>query len=300
MKVLLVVDKSLHAEQAVRAVGACFSGAEVEILHALDIEAVPHSHLSAALIEEYHQKLRSALQNDADRFLPKFQTLLTPCSRNVSVSVREGPAAEVILQAAASSRSDLIVLGSRGLSEIQSLLLGGVSYRVAHEARCPVLLVKRELPAIRKILLAVRSEAADQAVRFLAEQTLFTPCAVVALTVCPSSPFADLLPEAFRHHGRVSATEYLTAVKIRLASRGYAVEPLIDEGDPAAAILAHAQHEGIDLVVTGARGLRGGLKSLLLGNVSRKVVVHTSKCVLIVHGDDTHVGPDKGNVRPGA
>ena len=290
MKVLLAVDKSLHAEQAVRAVSACFSGAEVEILHVLDIEAVPHSHLSAALIEEYHQRLRAGLQADANQFLPKYQaTLSSAFFRNVCVTAREGRTAAVILQTAASSRSDLIVLGSRGLSEIQSLLLGSVSYRVAHSAVCPVLLVKRELPAIRKVLLAVdRSEASDRAVQVLAGQTLFPPCGVVALTVCPPS-LADLLPEALRHHGHASASEYLAAVKSQLAPRGYAVEPLIGEGDPAAVILAHAEQEGVDLVVTGARGLRGGLKSLLLGSVSRKVIVHTSKCVLIVHGDSGHV-----------
>lgn len=290
----------MHSEQAVQAVVACFSGAEIEILHVLDIEAVPHSHLSAALIEEYHRRIRTSLQADANQFLPKFEALLSTSCRNVCVSIREGRAADVILETAAASGANLIVLGSRGLSEIQSLMLGSVSYRVAHGAACPVLLVKRELSAIRKVLLAVdRSEAADRAVRVLAGPTLFPPCGVIALTVCPSSLFADLLPEALRHHGHASASEYLTAVKSQLAPRGYAVEPLIGEGDPAAVILAHAEQEGVDLVVTGARGHRGGLKSLLLGSVSRKVVVHTSKCVLIVHGDDAHVGPDKGNVRPG-
>jgi nucleotide-binding universal stress UspA family protein len=290
VKVLLVVDRSPYAEQAVRTLSNCFSGTEVEILHVLDLEANPHPHLSAALIDWYHKKIRALLQAEADKFLPKFQALLAPVSRSVTVSLQEGQTADVILRAAASSQSDLIVLGSRGLSEIQSLLLGGVSYRVVHEARCAVLLVRRELSAIRKILLAVdRSDAAELALRFLAEQSSFPPCRLMALTVCPSPPFAELLSESARHEATTSALKYLSEVESRLTPRGFTVEPAVVEGDPAATILLRAESEDIDLVVMGAGGRRGLLKRWLLGSVSRKVIAHTSKCMLIVHGDSGHV-----------
>ncbi len=290
MKVLLAVDRSLHAEQAVRTVANCFSGAEVEILYILDLEAISHPHLSAALIDWYHEKIRSLLQAESNQFLPKFQAILSISCRNVCVTIREGRTAEVILQTAASSRCDLIVLGSRGLSKIQSLLLGDVSYRVVHEATCPVLVVKREMTAIRNILLAVdRSQGAECAVRFLAEQRLFPPCPVVVLTVCPSPPFAELLPESVRRHGQVAASEYLREVGSRLSTRGYAVEPRIEEGDPAVEILGQADAEGVDLVVLGSRGLHR-LRRLLLGNVVRKVLVYTTKSVLIVPESSTQAG----------
>ncbi len=285
MKVLLAVDKSLHAEQAVRTVANCFSGAEVEVLHVLDLEANPHPHLSAALIDWYHKKIRSLLETEANQFLPKFQALLSTSCRNVCVSVREGWTADVILETAASSGASLIVLGSHGLSTMQSLLLGSVSYQVMHEATCSVLVVKREMTAIKKILLAVdRSRGSEHTVRFLAEQRLFPPCAVVVLTVCPSLPFAELLPESVRRHEQAAASEYLREVGSRLSTQGYAVEPRIAEGDPAAAILAHSAGQEIDLVVTGSRGRHGLLKSWFLGSVSHKVIVHSAKSVLIVHG----------------
>lgn len=284
MKVLLAADRSLHAEQAVRALRECLPGADIEILHVIDLEANPHPHLSAALIEDYHRKLRTALQEEANHFLPKLQTILDPIFRKVCVSVREGRAAESILAVATSIRADLIVLGSRGLSEIQSLLLGSVSYRVVHEATCPVLVVKNELPAIRKVLLAVdRSKGAERAVQFLSAQSLFPPCPVLAVTVCPSPPFAELLPESARDHGHASASAYLKGVADRLSPRGFTVESRVTEGDPAAVILALAEKEGVDLLVTGTRGLHG-FKRWLLGSVLRKVLIHTTKSVLIVHG----------------
>lgn len=285
MKVLLAVDRSPHAEQAGRALRDCLPGAEVEILYVLDLEANPHPHLSAALIDWYHKKIRSLLEAEANEILPKLQTLLSTSCPNVRVSVREGRAAEVILQTAASSQFDLIVLGSRGLSEIQSLLLGSVSYRVAHDAVCPVLVVKCELPVLRKILLAVdRSEGAERAVRFFAERSLLSPCAIVALTVCPSPPFAEVLSESARHEAKTSALKYLKEIESRLSSRGFTVEPRVVEGDPAATILQHSAGEDIDLVVTGAGSRHGLLTSWLLGSVAHKVIVHSAKSVLIVHG----------------
>jgi nucleotide-binding universal stress UspA family protein len=290
VKVLLAVDKSLHSEQAAQTLKRCFAGTEVEILHVLDLEANPHPHLSAALIDWYHKKIRSLLEAEANQFLPKFQALLSTSCRNVCVSVREGRTVDVILETAASSGASLIVLGSHGLSTMQSLLLGSVSYQVVHEATCPVLVVKREMTAIKKILLAVdRSRGSEHTVRFLTEQRLFSPCAVVVLTVCPSPPFAELLPESVRRDEQAAASEYLREVGSRLSTQGYAVEPRIAEGDPAAVILGQADAAGIDLVVIVSRGLHG-LRKLLLGSVSRKVLVYATKSVLIVPGGSTQAG----------
>jgi len=36
----------------------------------------------------------------------------------------------------------LIIMGSRGLSPFKELLLGSVSFKVIHHARCPVMVVR--------------------------------------------------------------------------------------------------------------------------------------------------------------
>jgi len=36
----------------------------------------------------------------------------------------------------------MIILGSRGLSNFEALLLGSVAYKVVHYAHCPVLIVR--------------------------------------------------------------------------------------------------------------------------------------------------------------
>jgi nucleotide-binding universal stress UspA family protein len=53
-----------------------------------------------------------------------------------------GDPAKTILSIADEDNIDLIVIASRGHGEIQALLLGSVSNKVAHMAHCPVLLVR--------------------------------------------------------------------------------------------------------------------------------------------------------------
>ena len=53
-----------------------------------------------------------------------------------------GEPAEEIVDYARLEEVDLIVMGSRGLSPIQELLLGSVSDKVLRTAPCPVLIAR--------------------------------------------------------------------------------------------------------------------------------------------------------------
>lgn len=56
--------------------------------------------------------------------------------------VRPGSTPEQIVEVASETQCDLIVMGTRGMTEWKSLLLGGVANKVVHHAHCPVLLVR--------------------------------------------------------------------------------------------------------------------------------------------------------------
>ena len=59
------------------------------------------------------------------------------------VSLREfGHPGAQIVRVAEREEADLIVLGSRGLNALESLLLGSVSEHVVHHAHCSVLVVR--------------------------------------------------------------------------------------------------------------------------------------------------------------
>ena len=60
----------------------------------------------------------------------------------VSTHLETGDAAAVILAACDRLKADLVVMGTRGLSEIKGLLVGSVSHKVGQLAPCPCLTVK--------------------------------------------------------------------------------------------------------------------------------------------------------------
>jgi nucleotide-binding universal stress UspA family protein len=60
----------------------------------------------------------------------------------VETFARQGDAADAILDVAEEQRSDLIVVGNRGMTGAKRFLLGSVPNQVSHHAPCSVLIVR--------------------------------------------------------------------------------------------------------------------------------------------------------------
>jgi nucleotide-binding universal stress UspA family protein len=61
---------------------------------------------------------------------------------SVETFARQGDAADAILDIAEEQRSDLIVVGNRGMTGAKRFLLGSVPNKVSHHAPCSVLIVR--------------------------------------------------------------------------------------------------------------------------------------------------------------
>jgi nucleotide-binding universal stress UspA family protein len=64
--------------------------------------------------------------------------------------VAAGHVAKAIIETAAAKEVDLIVMGSRGLSDVQGLLLGSVTHKVIQLAQVAVLVARGPIPATQK------------------------------------------------------------------------------------------------------------------------------------------------------
>lgn len=60
----------------------------------------------------------------------------------VARQIADGDPAKVILGCAKEKNADLIVLGTRGLSDLQGLFVGSVSHKVSHLAQCTCIMVR--------------------------------------------------------------------------------------------------------------------------------------------------------------
>lgn len=143
-RILLASDGSECAIKAAyhAAIIAKMFNSAITIIHVFSLPPsftafaeTPGIELDAATLDQYEKEVEESVISRTGHVLKeegvKYETLM-----------ESGHPAEVILQVAHRESYDLIVLGSRGISEFRAFLLGSTADRVTHHAHCPVLVVK--------------------------------------------------------------------------------------------------------------------------------------------------------------
>lgn len=149
--ILLCYDGSPDARAAVRAAGARFDGTTAIVLTVWEdlpeVVARAKSGLAVASLDfEGIDRAREQTAVElAEEGAGHARAAGLPAA---SSAVRCGVSVpETILEQAAAVYADMIVLGSRGLGPVKSLLMGGVSRAVLARADRPVLVVPGPRPA---------------------------------------------------------------------------------------------------------------------------------------------------------
>jgi len=84
----------------------------------------------------------NARLDDAQSILQKAVTAVGDVPGEIHTELIEGDSAEAIIDVAKTRKSDVIVMGSRGLGRLAGLVLGSTSQKVVSHAPCPVLIVR--------------------------------------------------------------------------------------------------------------------------------------------------------------
>ncbi|MBM4125899.1 MAG: universal stress protein [Nitrospira sp.] len=298
MKVICAVDGSEFSQWAIEAIGALGRSAlsSVTLLHVLDTR---HLKPAGAPHVATYRGVKAAMDKSGDTVLRRasgyLETALSQSAKRPRTDVRtlllHGSPASTIVQRATQDGSDLIVLGTRGMSDIKGFLLGSVARKIASLAPCPVLIVKHPMHQLRRVLLAVDdSKHSRKAAKFL-RAGLLPETAEVTVFSSVASPFTDLAAE----HLSASQRDTLVRPQIEQAERlvagirqdflkeGYAVVSEVQQNHVVDHIIKRADAGLTDLLVVGARGL-SNRERLELGSVSDSLLRHAPCSILVVRG----------------
>ena len=136
--ILLGVDGSEHSLRAAKKAAELARTVNSQILRIV----VAYEPVPPYLGEPNMQTAISARMKEAETILQKAIETVGEIPGEVHTEILEGPPAEAILDVANTRKSDLIVMGSRGLGRLSGALLGSQSQKVVQHAPCPVLIVR--------------------------------------------------------------------------------------------------------------------------------------------------------------
>ena len=134
-KVLLAVDGSEHSRKAVPV--------------AIDIARKSNGEVLIYHVRQ-HERVRGTFWEDeekeeADEVVERVRSEVASAgvkARTLVERVLIGHVAQAIVDAATDNSTDLIVMGSRGLSDLRGLMVGSVTHKVLHLADRPVLVAR--------------------------------------------------------------------------------------------------------------------------------------------------------------
>ena len=298
MRILCAVDGSEHSQWGVQALEALASQEpeQVVLLHIVDqpaLQAATNKNPVAAkralaamekagtiLLRDATRAARLALGQATTGPRTKLQTILT-----------HGPIAHTIARTARRLKADLILMGSRGLSDIQGFLLGSVSRQVAATAPCPLLAVKQPLKNLLRVAFAVDdSRPSRAAARFLRSRILPKSATVTVLTSV-ESPVTDFAARYLSESQLAElkqpvierATRLVNALRDEFIKDGFSAVTQIHMDHVIDTIVKHVEASHDQLLVIGSRDLTKS-ERLYLGSVSESLLRHAPCSVLIVRG----------------
>ena len=286
MKTLLAVDGSDNSYEAVHALQYFARAEQLTLLHALNVPRPAYPMMLPEVAEDLYKDLEQHMREDGERLLNRVQSLLPMHAGPTTKQLRIGSPTDVILSMAEEQKTDLIVMGARGLGPIKERLLGSVSHRILTLAPCATLIVNGPVKAMKQILLPIQDHFdTEAAIRFLQLKPFHDAMEITLLTVLPEMPPpwpSDAVASAASAEILEKQADYIEGVAERLRVIGYQAHGVAVRGTPSTMILQEATSRQADLILMGTRG-RQEMTRLVLGSVSH-AVLHQMPCpVLAFH-----------------
>ncbi|MFH1014672.1 MAG: universal stress protein [Nitrospirota bacterium] len=176
-----------------------------------------------------------------------------------------------IVDEAAKNNVEMIIMGGRGKTGLERVMMGSVTAKVIGHAPCKVMVVPKDAKlTLEKILIAtdgsIYSELASREAISIAKRS---GGSLVVLSV------------AKRDENLLVAKESVDIVRKVAEKEGIKVEALTLKGMPHEVIVNTAAQKKAGLIVVGSHG-RSGIERLMMGSVTERVIGYALCPVLVV------------------
>jgi nucleotide-binding universal stress UspA family protein len=269
MKVLICSDGSEQADLAMR-LGSTIAGAcEAAVTLLGIIEGQGHSE---AILES----------------LKRGQAMLKDKGVQAELITKAGNPIEEIVRRTTESSFDLVVIGAARKEQRGLFWLSSKAYKIVKEVQPPVLIVAgKSLGLKRGLICSGGKDYIDDAVHLTGRIARGVGASITLLHVLPETP------AIYAHLPRMQETAdwllrsnselglNLRREKEALESLGVVTEVKLRGGVVLEEILREITEGAYDLVVTGS-ALSHGLRTYVLGDVSREIVNRASCPILVV------------------
>jgi len=231
---------------------------------------------------------------------------------SVGTVLLEGRAHATILDYLEQTPCDLIIMGTHGRPWYERIVIGSTAETVLRASALPVLIVhntasRQSSPQLKRLLLATDFSAGGLSSEKWALQLASHGAEEVILVHAVENPLLDVyepdkadidlrkIMEESRHHPPRSAQPFwdhahrVAHAKLSLMQQQFLgararVELVVKEGPAAEDILRVAEERSVDLIVMATHG-RSGVRRLVLGSVTEKVVRAAACPVLAVRSE---------------
>lgn len=280
-RTLLIADSGTgHVEEMVRmlrSIPPCRQ-AKVHLLHVI-------SEQGREDVEVHRQRAHDLMQAAVERMG------LQP--GEVESLVREGDTKQTVLSVAEELNADLIVMGSRGLNRLQSILSNSASQYVFQLSTRPMLLVRDDIyvRAINRVMVTVDGTGVgDDAVQLACELVRGIPGGTLTGVHVSRQ---DIIPS---RGGRTPADDVLNKAVNRARNLGVELQPMHKTGDIGRRVCEAAEEVKADLLVIASQDRRPlvakglvDLDRLLGSSVSDYIRVHSPAPVLLVREPESRI-----------
>ncbi|MEM7008360.1 MAG: universal stress protein [Thermodesulfobacteriota bacterium] len=291
--ILWATDGSPEAEKAYRYAKylAAKSGADIIGVHVVPLSV----HL---LYENYKdsdsdlEEWKSNIENNAALRFDKARKDLLRQSINFEGLILKGNPSEKIVEIARKRKADLIVMGKHGHGFLESMLAGSETKKVLKGSHIPVLAVKtnKSTAVIKNILVPIDlTECSDSAVLSALELAQITGAKIRVIYVLRIDMYAQDIPasalDIVISDSEKNLSKRVSQIKKsyerrKNSSKNIDIKTEVTHGmGEGASISRYAKKSKTDVIVIHTHN-RTGVRRLLLGSVTERVITHSDCSVL--------------------